>query len=606
MIALVSVLAARAALAMFTVEEFEQWRQYDGRRIRVIEFPGIHSFSRADLLTIMATEKPTWLRRYVPIGRRPIFYADDFAGDIMRLERFYSREGFPDATVRGHVYPGEKDMRLKFEITEGRPVILTSWRGTFVSDTGAAFDSARWAKLMPIKIGKRLALSDVQISADTLCYKMQTIGHGRARVDYNIARDTINNYTAQVTFMLHPGHFNYFGQTRVTGLKQIEEETLRRELSYEEMDPFDIRELEKTRKRIVKLETFSLVSVRADTGVSGDVLPVPIRTEEGNRYRMRAGAGYHSEDRARAQFEFTDLNFLGRGRRLTWSVNYAEFRKNTEIRLFWPHTPLNWTDLTLAPKWEWLSDPAFHLETRSTKTTLSAIPAEYVTTAVSNEVGLSILDSLQEGTEPTRYTTSVEEFTVGWDRREHPLVARRGHFLGATLSESGAFYGARYRWWKTIWQARVWIPQGRLWTLAGKTEFDFMGPLHQSRQTPIEERFKLAGPTLRGWSPRSPLAPRAISDTSSVIIGGDVAFSATAEVRRNIWGPASLAVFLDAGNVWSRPYRVKLFNLYPSAGAGLLLVTLVGPVRVDFGYQLRPNPYGDKRWAIHISLGSPF
>jgi outer membrane protein insertion porin family len=223
--------------------------------------------------------------------------------------------------------------------------------------------------------------------------------------------------------------------------------------------------------------------------------------------------------------------------------------------------------------------------------------------ALSNDAGIEIADPKEPDSLTTRYTRSVESFSIGWDTRDHPLMPRRGHFLGAMLSESGALYGAHYRWWKSIWQARVLVPFGRLWTAAGKTEFDFMGPLYQSHVTPVTERFKLGGAsTVRGWG-REQLSPRASDGTP---IGGDLAFSATTEIRRNIWGPASLALFVDIGNVWSRPYRFKILNMYPSAGPGLLVMTPVGPIRVDYGYQLRPNPFGEKRWAIHLSLGSPF
>ena len=63
------------ARAGFTLDEYESWQRYTGWPIRVIEFPGIHAFPRQDVLDIMATEKPTWLRRYVPIGSRSTFYA---------------------------------------------------------------------------------------------------------------------------------------------------------------------------------------------------------------------------------------------------------------------------------------------------------------------------------------------------------------------------------------------------------------------------------------------------------------------------------------------------------------------------------------------------
>ncbi len=607
LIALALLLAVRAGWASFTLEEFEQWSTHDGQRIRVMSFPGIKTFSRSDLLMIMATDKPTWIRRYLPIGHRVVFYADDFAADLLRIERFYAREGFPDANVKGIVKPRGKDLEVKFEIEEGPPIILSSWRFVWLSDSGAGLDSVRWSKKLLIKNGKRLALSDVQSSADTLRYLLQTIGHARANVSFDVKRDAVN-YTAQLDFLLQPGHYNYFGTTRFTGLRQFTEQTVRRELTYHEQDHYDIRELEKTRIRIVRLEAFNFVSARADTSVPGDVLPVSISTEEGNRYRLRMSGGYHTLERARAEAEFTDLNFFGRGRRWTLHGTRSEFRREVDFRLFWPHTPWNFTDITEQPKWELLFEPGLHLETRSVTTTLSASPSLNVTTALSNEAGIVIRRWLSVSNEDsliTRYVRSVERFTAGWDVRDNPLVTRKGHFLGGTIAESGAFYGATFRWWKTMLNARAWVPQGRFWTLAGRADAGVMGPLFQSPRTPIDDRFKLGGPgTVRGWA-RETLSPRAEDGTTP--IGGDFTLSATTEVRRNIWGPVVVAVFLDVGNVWKNYWTAKLTDMYPSAGAGLMVISPVGPVRVDYAKQLRPNPYGDeKTWAIHISLGSGF
>jgi outer membrane translocation and assembly module TamA len=39
---------------------------------------------------------------------------------------------------------------------------------------------------------------------------------------------------------------------------------------------------------------------------------------------------------------------------------------------------------------------------------------------------------------------------------------------------------------------------------------------------------------------------------------------------------------------------------------GLLFLTPVGPIRVDYAYQLRPNPYGAGRDEVHFSVGTPF
>jgi outer membrane protein assembly complex protein YaeT len=610
-LALALLLALSAgAQAQVRLEDYRRWQIYNGWRIWVIEFPGHQAFTRGELMTVMATEYPSWLRRYVRLGHRPFFYADDFAADLFRLRNFYRREGFPRAAVTGQVFPNERtqEVKLKIEVSEGPPLILESWRMVFGSESGAGVDSARWSQSLAIKVGNRLARSDVQRSADTLAYKLRVIGHARARVDFAVETDSLRN-TARVTFILYPGHFCWFGQTRITGLKQVSEGTARRELAYRELEPFSPAKLEATRRNLVRLETFTQVSIRPDTASPGDTIGVLIRTEEGARYHVRVGGGYDSEVRTRLSAEFSDQNFFGRGRRFTWSGSYAEILRRTEARLFWPHTPFNATDVTLAPRWQREIRPGFTLETLTATTIFSAAPLELVNMSVSNEVGRARRTDRDTSITPPdyakNYLKSVETFSIGWDTRDHPLVPRKGHFLGMTLAESGLFYRTDLRWWQALFSARGLYPATRLTTLAGKAELGVMGPLYDTPQTPIEERFYLGGATtVRGWR-QDHLSPRA-AGAERTPVGGDFTFSATAEVRYHLWGMLSTAVFCDAGNVWDDPRHWKLFDLYPSGGAGLLLNTPVGPVRLDYAHQLRGYPYPEKNWAIHLSLGTPF
>ena len=152
-------------------------------------------------------------------------------------------------------------------------------------------DSARWASRLAVKNGKRLAQSDLIASADTLAYKVQTNGFARAHAEYDIAADSAA-HTATVAFTVYPGDYCLFGPTTITGLKTVSEQTVRRELAYQELDPYSPLKVQDTRENITRMEVFTLVAVRPDTSVAGNILPVRIETQETRRYRMRANAGY--------------------------------------------------------------------------------------------------------------------------------------------------------------------------------------------------------------------------------------------------------------------------------------------------------------------------
>ncbi|MBK6764971.1 MAG: BamA/TamA family outer membrane protein [bacterium] len=617
-----ALLPGSVARADFTLEEYDQWQRYTGWPIRVIEFPGIHNFARADLLEIMATEKPTWLRRYVPIGSRTVFYPEDFAADLLRVKSFYRREGFPAADVRGKVLARDEkqDLRLIVEISEGAPLILRSWSIAHVGNP-AGVDSARWSRALPIRTGKRLAESQLEAAVDSLRQKLRAIGHARAVVFFDTAN--VRNDSADVVFKLAAGPYCKFGRTKITGLKQVSEGTARRELAYEENEPYTPLKLDETRRNLLRLETFRMV--RADVNVEGDsdTLDVLIRTEEGNRYLVRLGTGYDKEEGMHVSGKLTDLNFFGRGRRFTMDVSASDILDDTlaasrgllnderfidrrvGFTLFWPHTPLNSTDISIKPSWEYEFKAGTIIRTQSATTRLSALPLPKVAASFANEFGRQDVLVDTTNAENVVSTISIETIDLAWDTRDNPLVPRRGHMLSATFSESGALWSLENRWWRAQFAGRVLVPINQFTVFAMRGAFGLMGPLHQSAETPVQERLRLGGVTnVRGWG-RDLLAPRA-DDDQSIVLGGDQSAFASFEVQRDVWGPVGLIVFSDLGNVWTKARETRLDDLYTTAGAGLRFLTLIGPIRLDFGYQLRQNPYGDKPWAYHILLGSAF
>ena len=80
-----------------------------------------------------------------------------------------------------------------------------------------------------------------------------------------------------------------------------------------------------------------------------------------------------------------------------------------------------------------------------------------------------------------------------------------------------------------------------------------------------------------------------------------------------IWGKLGGVIFLDGGNVWTNPWDLNLNDLYYDVGPGLRYTTPIGPIRVDFGYQLNripglvvngePEP---RRYRFHFSIGQAF
>ena len=121
---------------------------------------------------------------------------------------------------------------------------------------------------------------------------------------------------------------------------------------------------------------------------------------------------------------------------------------------------------------------------------------------------------------------------------------------------------------------------------------------------PLPERFFAGGGTsLRGFGlnqagPRDPCTGFPIGGLALLVFNQELRFPDEAAVHRQQTGRT---IFYDGGNVYSdvnhiiwpgsppSPNGTELF--FATVGFGLRYPTPIGPVRVDFGYQLNPAQY---------------
>ena len=103
------------------------------------------------------------------------------------------------------------------------------------------------------------------------------------------------------------------------------------------------------------------------------------------------------------------------------------------------------------------------------------------------------------------------------------------------------------------------------------------------------------------------------AELTSEPIGGQTVLNFSTEIRVPITGKFSGVLFLDGGNVWANPWAFKVADMRYDVGPGLRYVTPIGPLRLDFGYQLNPIPglvldgEPEKRhFRLHFSIGQAF
>ena len=218
------------------------------------------------------------------------------------------------------------------------------------------------------------------------------------------------------------------------------------------------------------------------------------------------------------------------------------------------------------------------------------------------------------------------DVTYARDRRDNPADATHGNFNTADVSWATTALGSSASYFRGFFQNSSFYSIGRSFVIARSTRFGLEEPLGNTIEginapftpaecspstppatdevIPLPERFFAGGGTsLRGFGlnqagPRDPCTGFPIGGLAVLIFNQELHFPMRLPfVGTKLGG----TLFYDGGNVFTDVNRITLRWKPPSLsnldyfshtiGFGLRYPTPVGPVRVDFGYQLNPASY---------------
>jgi len=141
-------------------------------------------------------------------------------------------------------------------------------------------------------------------------------------------------------------------------------------------------------------------------------------------------------------------------------------------------------------------------------------------------------------------------------------------------------------------------------------DVDVIGPdgnpiVVDQRDLPEAERFFAGGDTtVRGFALDTLGTPETIS-SEGFPIGGNAETIFNAELRVPVRGGLGVVTFLDTGNVFAHVADIDLIELRSAVGFGLRYKSPIGPIRIDWGFKVHPQP-GESPSAWFISFGQAF
>ncbi len=316
-------LLAVVAIALRPAAVRAQTVRVQGPEVESVEFDGNASFPADSLkraIATKATECKSVAFYFIPLCPLHIGFAlrrseldeAEIPRDALRLEIFYQRRGFRQVDVEGgsSARPdGRVDVR--FTIHEGRPVLVDSIAFAGVDD----FAGTDLTDDLPIRPGDRWSTLNLDASRDTLLSRLRNRGYPHADVLRQSFLPASEPYHANVTFEVDAGTHARYGDIRVEGIQDLSESTVLQTLPFRSGDPYRVNQLADGQARLFGLDIVRSASITQDLDAEPDSLvPLTVRVQEGDPYRVRVGAGGNNSECFNVESRWTSRNFMGGGR----------------------------------------------------------------------------------------------------------------------------------------------------------------------------------------------------------------------------------------------------------------------------------------------------
>jgi outer membrane protein assembly factor BamA len=588
-----------------------------------IRFEGNHSISSGDLRTGLA------LHRAQEHGAAPDPYL--VAVDGERIRGAYLRRGYLEVDVRSRVERRGDAASVIYRIDEGpratTRVVITG----LPEDPG--LDAKQVRAKLPLRDGEPFDYEPYDKAKTALLAAVEDAGYAHATLDAHVVADRAK-HEAVVELAFDPGPKCRFGNIDVTGATGRLRDAVRARLAISPGQQFSTAAIARTQRAIYDMKRFSAVRVLPDK-TDGDSVDVKISLARSSREELKLGGGFGIdpvtyEVRARVGYTYTDLLPLT-SLELDARPAYAMLRNGTgyeprvralarltRIDMFHPFVTGE-----LEPGYNYLAYEAWTSYGPHLRAGVSSplgihqlhVRVGWMIESLGYRNVSPLIDpatAVMLGLESRQRTGEFQQ-SVSLDLRDQPVEPRLGVFAQLQVNEGTPYAGSALDFTQIAPELRGYLPIGDDVVVAARAR---AGAIYGD--IPVSERYFAGGAnSQRGFAERQ-LAPTAFGfvdgELRSVPIGGGGMFDASAEVRARLGTIRGMGVggvvFLDGGDVEDRFSQIAFSNLHWASGAGVRVFTIVGAVRLDFGYRLNRTgpmePEPSSHYAFHLSLGEAY
>lgn len=571
-------------------------------RIKRIEFLGNSVFDDGELADLMETREKWFLSWLTGRGK---YNEMLLSQDMERIADAYFDEGYVRVNVRNPVLSLVDDNRYMLIL-----VTIDEGEQYRVGKIGASGDlllrEGEILNLLPLQPGEVFSRKRLRTGVEKVTDLYANQGYAYANVT-PLTRVNDESRKVDLNLEIEQGPQVSVERIDISGNSVTRDKVIRREMKLVEGDLFNASALKRSRARINNLGYFEAVDVTTSEGSDPNLINVDVNVKERPTGSFTIGAGYSSVEGFIGQGSITQENFLGRGWRMSLAASIGGESTTYQMGLTDPYfldmnltlgfelyrTDREWTDFSRRA-----TGGAIKVGRAVGEYSRILFVYRYEEKEIYDVDANASLEIQDEEGEST--ISSITNIFTRNTTDYRPDPSRGGaldvswEFAGLGGTEKFSKYLLDYRhFWPAFW-GTTFSAHGRI------------GYVHaySGEEVPLDERFFLGGiNSMRGFDSRE-VGPR--DPVTGDFLGGDKQTFFNFEFLFPLAPELGMkgVTFVDVGNAWGDDEDWFEEWRY-STGAGIRWMSPLGPLRLEWGYNLDPME-GESRSKIDFMVGRFF
>jgi outer membrane protein insertion porin family len=593
----------------------------EGMKIKVtkITLNGLQAFSDSKVKGFMETKESGWF-----IGGT--YEEETFKEDLKKILIGYAKEGYLKAKLDGFtlqdidlhfqeiktkalsVDAGKKEMAIQLDVLEGVQYKF----GKLDIKGNIIYSEEELTRRTDLKTGD--LFNRIMFETDLQQVRMAYSEKGYIYADISPEMEYHDDSgQVDVTVWIKENTIARIEKIEIRGNTMTKDKVIRRELSVNPGEPFDTRQIQRSREKVMNLGFFQDVKINTEPGSTPGEQVLVFDVEERHTGTISLGAGYSSVDYLMGYLQLTQANLFGNGQSVSLQWEMGSLRQSWQMSFTEPYlfdSPVSFgVDVWNVNKRKGYNGQNYNLLSQGGDIRLGKRFDEawkgYLTYKLESDEYTELAPELQSTYAEGRSDTSSITPSLVYDTRDNIFDATTGMNHRLSVEIAGGPLGGDNNYMKYLAETSYYIPL--IWKLVlalhGEAGYAYGYDYGVTGFTdvPPAKRFRAGGTdTVRGYGEGAFGPP----------LGGRMRLVSNVELHYPIIGPLKGVAFFDAGNAWD---KLDDFESYPSLNKGVGLgirLTIPGTViliRFDFGYPLDPDPNGHPQTMnYHFNIGNIF